>query len=206
MTHPHPHSRLYTVTDYFTWPDRLRCELINGEIYNMSPAPTLAHQDATGVLFALFREQMMTKQGGGDGGTPSSCRVFVSPVDVVLGVDTVVQPDVALVCDPAKLANGRYIDGAPDLVVEVLSPATALRDRREKRALYAAVGVTEYLLVDPVERYMEIYRLDENQAYGHPLLLGPADSFQSLYFPGITQTLSELFDWPLERPAPDPRS
>jgi Uma2 family endonuclease len=198
----HQQTNRYTVADYMQWPDRLRCELIHGEIYDMSPAPTLAHQDVVLGLSTVLRNDLSFRRG--DGGPPSPCHVFVSPVDVVLGQDTVVQPDIALVCDPAKLANGRYIDGAPDLVVEVLSPATALKDRREKLKLYESVGVKEYLIVDPVEYYMEAYRLGANGVYERPLLLGPADAFQSIHFPEITRTLSELFGWPQEEEGVSP--
>lgn len=199
MTQSHQQPNRYTVAEYLQWSDRLRCELIDGEIYDMSPAPTLAHQDVVLGLSTVLRNDLLLRRGDGDGGSPSPCRVFVAPVDVVLGHDTVVQPDIALVCDPAKLANGRYIDGAPNMVVEVLSPATALKDRREKLALYESAGVKEYLIVDPVEHYMEAYRLSSNgTAYERPLLLGPEDAFQAHHFPEITQTLSELFGWPQE--------
>lgn len=185
----------YTIQDYFQWPDDLRCELIHGEVYDMAPAPTLAHQEAVGALYALLREQLVG-QGRTDSGEPS-CRIFVAPVDVVLAKDTVVQPDLAVVCDAGKLESGHYVDGAPDLVVEVISSSTVLKDRREKRALYEAAGVMEYLLIDPVEHYAEIYRLNEQGHYGPSELWGPEDPLRLMHFPELITTLSELFSWPV---------
>lgn len=193
----------YTVVDYLAWPDDMRCELIGGEIYDMSPAPTVAHQDAALGLSSALRAALKTRRSGGGCGPIDVCQVIISPIDVVLDKTTVVQPDIVVVCDAAKLANGRYVDGAPDLVVEVLSPSTALKDRREKRALYEKAGIQEYLLVDPLERYMEVYRLIEG-VYTVPLLLGPEDAFQSTFFPDITQTLGELLDWQLPEVVPNP--
>jgi Uma2 family endonuclease len=118
----------YTVGDYMSWPDTVRCEIIGGAVHDMAPAPGLAHLTAVLDLAAYLRSQL--GQRAGPGRRP--CHVFVAPVDVVLGDDTVVQPDIVVVCDPAKLAGGKNVQGAPDLVVEVLSPATAVKDKREK--------------------------------------------------------------------------
>jgi Uma2 family endonuclease len=92
------------------------------------------------------------------GATGGSCRVFVSPVDVFLGENTV-QPDLLAVCDPAKISE-RGIDGPPDLVVEVLSASTAGKDLTRKRWIYEAAGVPEYLTVDPEERVGVLLRLE----------------------------------------------
>ena len=84
-------------------------------------------------------------------------------------IDTVVQPDISLVCDPDKLKDNHGCLGAPDWVIEVLSPSTAVHDQRIKRALFERHGVPEYWLVHPVDRSVSIYRL-VNQAYGQPLI------------------------------------
>ncbi len=102
------------------------------------------------------------------------CRVFIAPVDVRLPkadeadehIDTVVQPDVLLVCDPTKL-DRRGVRGAPDLVVEVLSPATASHDHQRKRRSYERAGASEYWLVHPVDRMVTIYRLQDGE-FGKP--------------------------------------
>jgi Uma2 family endonuclease len=184
--------RRYTVQDYLSWPDDVRCELIHGQVYDMTPAPSLDHQDVVGTVYAVLREESASGRHGGGG----PCQVFVAPVDVVLSRDTVVQPDVVVVCDPAKTADRQRVQGAPDLVVEVLSPSTSLKDRREKRALYEAHGVPEYLIVDPVERYAEYFRLGADGRYGPSAILGPEDEFQLVCLSGFRGTLTELLGWP----------
>lgn len=184
--------RLYSVRDYMSWPDDVRCELIGGEVFDMAAAPSLVHQDVVGALYALLRDHLRATSRD-----TSPCRAFVAPVDVVLSDDTVLQPDVMVVCDPEKLKSGLRVDGAPDLVVEVLSAATALKDQREKRALYRRFGVREYLMVSPDARYLEIYRLQDDGAYGLPVILGPEDTLELTTVPGIEARLADVFGWPL---------
>ncbi|MCP3677726.1 MAG: Uma2 family endonuclease [Deltaproteobacteria bacterium] len=188
-------ARHYTSKDYFNWPDALRCELIHGEVYDMTPAPSIGHQRLVRKLgYAIENAiQQRKSERGGDGG----CELLLSPVDVFLAEDTVVQPDLAVVCDPGKLENGKYVDGPPDLVVEVLSPSTALKDRREKRSLYEAAGVAEYLIVDPVESYTEYYRLDSQGRYDRSTIWGPGDELALTLLPELTTPLSELLGWPV---------
>ena len=150
--------------DYLRWPEDVRYELIDGAAYLMAPAPTLDHQDIAGEIYVQLRQTLKGK----------SCRVFIAPVDVRLPkaqeedeqIDTVVQPDVLLVCDPLKL-DRRGVRGAPDLVVEVLSPSTASHDQLRKRRVYERAGVLEYWLVHPADRIVIIYRL-VNGEYGKP--------------------------------------
>jgi len=141
----------YTIEDWKTWEGRW--ELINGVPYDMTPAPSLAHQEVSmalsGRIFALLEE---AKAGRG-----GQCRVFAAPTDVFLD-GGVVQPDILVVCDPAKL-SARGVEGAPDLVVEILSPRTASKDMVRKRWTYEAAGVPEYLIVDPEERLGLLLRL-----------------------------------------------
>lgn len=192
---PQPQAH-YTVEDYLQWPDEIRCELIGGEIWDMSPAPTVDHQELISSLhveIALFlREQEKSGRGGGK----PPCRVLESPVDVVLAFDTVVQPDLIVVCDPVKLANRKNVQGAPELVVEVLSPATAAKDKREKKALYERSGVPQYLIVDPLSYYAELYTLQAG-SYGMPQILAAEDTLALAVTPGLDKTLGELFGWPM---------
>ena len=191
MSAPDP-IRRYTVQDYLSWPDDVRCELIHGQVYDMTPAPSLDHQDVVLTLGAAL--QAAAGEGeSGPAGRP--CRVFVAPVDVVLSRDTVVQPDVVVVCDPAKTADRQRVQGAPDLVVEVLSPSTSLKDRREKRALYEAHGVPEYLIADPAEHYAESFRLGAGGRYGPSAVLGPEDELRLVCLPGLVVTLARLLGW-----------
>jgi len=135
------HEYGFTYADYLGWPEGERWELIDGEAFAMSPAPTNHHQLIVGELFAAIHEHLRGKP----------CRPFVAPFDVRLPragtanaeVDTVVQPDISVVCDPDKLKDNHGCLGAPDWVIEVLSPGTAVRDQRTKRALYEHHGVAE---------------------------------------------------------------
>ena len=154
----------HTYADYCSWPDDARYELIDGVAYAMGPAPVRRHQ---GILGEVFRQVANILEG-------SPCRPYIAPFDVRLpktdeidnDVDTVVQPDLVVICDRAKL-DDKGCRGAPDWVVEVLSPSTAGHDQILKRALYQRVGVREYWLVHPVDRIVTIYTLDAG-SYGAP--------------------------------------
>lgn len=199
MSRPLSDPPRYTVEDYMGWNDERRYELIDGEVWLMAPAPVLAHQGiAIGIGAQLFNQLNDKDRLGLD----CPCRVFVAPVDVVLGPSTVVQPDVVLVCDPARLANGRYVDGPPELVIEVLSPATARRDRLVKRDLYERVGVAFYGIADPEAATLECYRLDAGR-YGKPDVYGPGDTWSLPYCGGLALDLTAVFGPPPEpRPGP----
>jgi Uma2 family endonuclease len=140
----HPSDGRFSYADYLTWPEGERWELIDGETWDMTPAPTTVHQRLVGRLYHALETVLE--------GHP--CVPFVAPVDVVLSDETVVQPDVLVVCDRSRIRTAG-IFGAPDLIVEVLSPSTGLKDRRTKRHLYERHGVREYLLVEPEARYAE---------------------------------------------------
>lgn len=186
----------WTAEDYLGWPaDTPRCELIDGHVYAMSPAPLIDHQRIVGTL---QRElwTALSRRGPGGGGCDGNCEVLVAPTDVRLDAHTVVQPDVLVVCDPAKLANGRYVDGAPDLVVEVLSPSNALKDRRLKRRVYERAGVPELLLIDPDAQYAELHRLGADGRYASPDLIAPQEALTLALLPDWRPTPGELFGWP----------
>jgi Uma2 family endonuclease len=143
----------YTYEDYLKLPDELRCEIIDGEIYDMTPAPTTSHQDVTGTIYHFIRNHLDSKK--------LPCRVFVSPVDVVLSEKDIVQPDVVVVCNGSKIQR-RGIFGAPDVVFEVLSPGTELKDRKKKMELYAGTGVKECFLVNPDLQFLERHIVHED--------------------------------------------
>ncbi|MFA7240647.1 MAG: Uma2 family endonuclease [Sulfuricellaceae bacterium] len=189
---------LYTVDDYMSWTDdEFRCELIDGVIYDMSAAPVVTHQEVVAALhveLAVFLRERH-KQGGGGGGPP--CLVLESPVDVILTRNTVVQPDLIVLCNRAKIINGKNIQGAPDLVVEILSPSTAAKDKREKHRVYERAGVPQYLIVDPHEQYAELYTLGEEGRYAAPAVLAAEDLLELAVAPGMGLTLEAIFGWPL---------
>ena len=172
----------YTYGDYLTWPDDVRCELIDGVVYMMSPAPILAHQDVAGEIFFQAKQALRGKP----------CRAMIAPLDVRLPrsaeadeeTDVVVQPDVLVVCDANKL-DRRGVRGAPDWVVEVLSPSSASRDQIEKRRIYERHGVLEYWLVHPTDRILTVYLL-QNGEYGKPDIFKLEGSIAVAVVPGLS--------------------
>jgi Uma2 family endonuclease len=150
----------YTYADYKSWPEDVRYQLIDGEAFLMSPAPTVGHQ--TVVLEVASQAHAALK------GTP--CQVLTAPLDVRLPkaeesddqIDTVVQPDILVICDKEKI-DRRGVRGAPDWVVEVLSPSTAGLDHVKKRRIYEQAGVREYWLIQPIDRVLIVYRLGNGE-------------------------------------------
>ncbi len=131
----------YTVDDYRSLPDDQRVELIDGFFYELS-SPSTAHQRISGRLFSAFYN-FIREEGG-------PCEVFAAPFDVQLDSDerTMVQPDLVVICDPDRIEEWGLF-GAPDLIVEILSPATMRKDRTLKVTKYGDAGVREYWMVDP---------------------------------------------------------
>lgn len=144
----------YSWSDYRTWPDEERWEIIDGTAYAMSPAPSTSHQQVTVRILSRLERKL---EG-------SRCTPFVAPTDVRLSEFDVVQPDILVVCDPAKILS-THVEGAPDLALEVLSPTTATKDLREKKALYEKSGVREYVVVDPMEHYAIRFLLGTDATY-----------------------------------------
>ena len=176
-------ERKYTYEDYLTWPDDERWEIIDGEAYDMSPAPGTKHQKVAARLYSRL-EKAFEK---------SSCTVFIAPTDVVVSEYDVVQPDVLVVCDAKKITE-QNIQGAPDLAVEVLSANTALKDKRGKKSLYEKAGVREYVIVDPSELYVERFYLAEDGLYGHPDIFGAEEVMKLKAFEDVQIPLWEVFE------------
>jgi Uma2 family endonuclease len=181
MALPKADEHRFTYADYLQWPDDERWELIDGKAYAMAPAPTISHQSLVLSIAKQIDEAL--------DGTP--CRALIAPVDVLLPASneasaqatTVVQPDILVVCDRAKLTE-RNVRGAPDWIIEVLSPATARHDHLTKRALYERAGVREYWLVHPVDRVVTVYTLKDGQ-YGGPEIADMAGERAPTIFPEI---------------------
>ena len=172
----------YTYADYLQWPDDTRYELIDGEAFRMAPTPLIEHQEIAGEVYCQLANQL-------DG---QPCRPYIAPVDVRLprkdeadaAIDTVVQPDVLVVCDPHKI-DRRGVRGAPDWVLEVLSPSTAAHDQIAKRRTYERAGVREYWLVHPGDRTLTVYVLDNGQ-YGRPEIYELKDATPIGVLPGVS--------------------
>ena len=183
-------DRRFTYADYCSWPEDERWELIDGVAYDMSPAPARIHS----LLSMAFLRQMLPYFEG------KPCEIHAAPFDVRLpkanepddDVDTVVQPDILVVCDNEKL-DDKGCRGAPDLAIEILSPSTASKDCIRKRALYEKHGVKEYWLVDPTHRLVIIQRLGSDGLFGRVLTYGDTDKIKVGLFPDLEIDLSTIF-------------
>ena len=148
----------YNYADYCEWDDNGRWELIEGVPYAMAPAPNRRHQEIVGILHVELFNFLKGKM----------CQVFVSPFDVRLNADqeddTVVQPDLLVICDPEKL-DDKGCKGAPDLIIEILSPATAKYDRLVKFNQYQKARVKEYWMVDPETETVQVCVLGDRGQY-----------------------------------------
>lgn len=188
--HSRPH---FTYGDYRRWAGDERWELIGGEALAMSPSPSRRHQDLLVGLLTRIAAAL------GD----SDCRVYPAPFDVRLpgpgesgdAITTVVQPDLSVVCDPSKLDDAGCV-GAPDWVIEILSPATAARDRVQKRELYEQQGVTEYWVGDPEEETVTVYRRrgKKPKHFSEPEVYSGPDASLTTPLPGLRLTWSEVFE------------
>lgn len=194
MSATSPLDRPHTYADLRCWPDDVRWELIEGEAYAMT-GPSWQHQAVCLGLAAQLRVQFRER----------GCQVLVAPFDVRLSlaeqdddtITTVVQPDISVVCDASKL-DARGCRGAPDLVIEVLSPSTAARDHLIKRALYERHGVREYWLVHPLDRIVTIHRRSgearvKSDGFGVPELLEARSTMASVGFPGVEIDWDDVF-------------
>ena len=174
-----------TYRDYFDLPESdERYELIDGVLY-MSPPPTPDHQ---GFLFVLTLAlgNFVVERGLG--------RIYFSPIGVVLSDDDVLQPDLIFIAtERLNIITGNYVLGAPDLVVEVLSPSTARRDRTVKREMYERSGVREYWLVDIGNRSIEVNAGSE-VGFATVEVYGEGDVLASSLFPGFSMDISSAFE------------
>ena len=132
--------------------EQIPMELINGKIVMMSPRPRVNHTRVAGTIYRIFSAALKGKR----------CEAFPDGIDLYLDEKNHFIPDAMIVCDPSQVKGDR-IDGAPSLVVEVLSPSTELRDRGVKMRAYAAAGVEEYWLVDVVSKRVEVYRQQDGR-------------------------------------------
>ena len=175
----------YTWTDYRSWQNDERWEIIDGEAYAMSPAPSVRHQHIHRELFTSICAHFRGK----------SCRPFSCPIDVKLSDTDIVQPDIVVVCRPEQILRS-HIEGSPTLVVEILSPSSAQRDRGVKMDVYARAGVGEVWLVTPWPHCVEVYVLDGRGYRRHAAFI-QTQTLASAAFPALTIDLVPVFDFPL---------
>jgi Uma2 family endonuclease len=182
-----PEQGMWTYEDWLRLPtDGTRYEVIDGVLY-MTPAPSVAHQDASGSLFAALRAFLHPRGG----------KVFAGPVDVLLpGQPVPLEPDlVAVTADRREIIGVQSIAGAPDLVVEILSPSNWMYDRNEKFAVYRTAGVPEYWIVDYRAKTIEVFVLES----GEYVLLGlwaSGETAASRVLDGFTVAVDEVLGGP----------
>jgi Uma2 family endonuclease len=198
-------DRKFTYADYKTWPDDERWELIDGEAWDMShgcmgeqqtclrpaPAPNITHQTISMELSVTIGSFLKGKP----------CRVFAAPFDVRLpdleksndeDIFTVVQPDLVVVCDESKL-DQRGCIGAPDLVVEILSPSTSYKDESFKLKLYEKHGVKEYWIINPDAGIVLLHTL-KGEKFETPIYLRDEGILESSVLKGLKLSLNNLFN------------
>lgn len=190
----------FTYADYLTWPVEERWELIDGEAWDMTPAPSPKHQEILLELGRQLANFFLKKE----------CMVYVAPFDVRLlkgdesdrEIVNVVQPDILVICDRQKI-DARGLRGSPDLAIEILSPSTAAKDRLKKRNLYERFGVKEFWIVSPDSATVMVFRPGTNHRYSKPLHFCWSDQLTTPLFPGLEIDLSLVF--PNDEPnAPKP--
>lgn len=174
----------FTYKDYLSLPDDgKRFQVIEGEIY-MVPAPAPYHQDIVGKLFVLLRTFVAERKLGW---------VYFATCDVILSEEDIVQPDLFFISkDNGHIVTERNIQGAPDLVIEILPQFTAKLDKTAKMKLYERSGVKEYWLVDPDRKAIEVLTL-KGRSYDSMGVFGIEQSFESVLLKGLKVSLEEIF-------------
>lgn len=167
---PLPKSNTYTIDDIYALPEGQRAELIDGQIYDMAP-PSPMHQELVMELSATLRDYI--KKNGG------SCKVYPAPFAVFLNEDdrNYMEPDISVICDSSKVDNRGY-QGAPDFIIEIVSPSSQRMDYLTKLFKYRTAGVREYWIVNPLQRTVQVYSFE-----------GTEDSTQYSFDDEITVTI-----------------
>jgi len=196
MRKPVEGGKGYTYADYLTWNDGKRWEIIDGVAYeknegvysfvsDMSPAPGRYHQAIVSNLIREIGIYLKGKEG----------RVFPAPFDVTLtesGIVNIVQPDLSIFLNNENL-DERGATGAPDWVIEILSPYTSSKDLGTKKLLYQKFKVREYWIVDPVKKVVSVFILNKENSYDHGNVFSQRDKVNSNTFPDLEINFSEIF-------------
>ena len=186
-------KKRYSYADYLTWADDIRRELIEGFI-KMFPAPRRIHAEVSANITWHLGYVIRKNKG--------KCKVFSAPFDVRFPkngetennkIFTVVQPDICVICDPTKLDEDGCL-GAPDMIVEILSPSTGKRDLSEKFILYEAHGVKEYWIVYPQDKAVHIFLLQENGKYDNGIVYERKGKIPIQIFDGYLIDWDDIFE------------
>ena len=148
-------AKIYTEEDYYDLPENVRAELIEGNLIYNQAAPSRIHQAILSELHTVINNYIKSKGG--------FCRVYPAPFAVKLSEnrETIVEPDISVICDKDKLTD-RGCTGAPDWIIEIVSPSNSSHDYILKLNLYANAGVREYWIVDPYKKHIFVYRLEQS--------------------------------------------
>ena len=179
----------YTYADYVSFPFEHMVELIKGKIYKMTPAPSSQHQIVAGNLHYLMRANF----------TEKNCQIFIAPLDVILPIynqkkdspNTVVQPDLCIICDAEKIQEAGCF-GAPDLIIEIISPHTSKKDLNKKYEVYEEAGVQEYWIVFPKEEIIETFVLNGSK-FNRGETFVKTDQINPAIFPDLIFSVQEIF-------------
>lgn len=181
----------FTYRDYVQWDDNQRWELIDGTAFNMTPAPSRKHQKISAELMRQLSNFLIDK----------NCEVYAAPFDVKLPeheepdneIKTVIQPDISVICEKEKL-DDKGCRGAPDLIIEIVSPLTARKDMKDKLFLYERHGVKEYWVVHPEEKILMQHKRENNtNRYGRASIFSDDESVNTDILPGLTIDLAMVF-------------
>ena len=178
---PMPQERIYTSEDYWNLPEGQRAELIDGKLYAMAP-PSRIHQEISGELYTIINNYIKSKKG--------DCKVYYAPFAVNLNADDKlwVEPDISVICDKSKLSD-RGCEGAPDWIIEIVSPSNPKNDYTIKLFKYRTAGVREYWIVNPMKKVVQTYvfeGIEESDVYLFE------DEIPVYLFDGLTITISDL--------------
>lgn len=179
-------TKKYTYSDYLSWQFQEHVELIKGRIFKMSPGPNRKHQEVSRNLLHFMGNFLWQKK----------CKIYHPPFDVRLiknGNDTVVQPDICVICDLDKLTN-QGCKGAPNLIIEILSPGNSRKELKDKFRLYEENEVQEYWIVYPTEESLIVYTLDKEGKYIGSNPFVAEDVVHSTVLKGFSVTIDEIFD------------
>ena len=177
---PLPQERLYTTNDIYTLPEGTRAELIDGRIYNMAP-PTRKHQEIAGTLYRKIADYIDSKGG--------SCKPYIAPFAVFLNADdkNYVEPDISVICDKNKLTD-KGCSGAPDWVIEIVSPGSRRIDYSIKLFKYRSAGVREYWIVDPDKNRILIWNFESEDIIEYSF----SESVKAGIYPDLSIDFSQL--------------
>lgn len=178
---PLPQNKTHTIHDIYTLPDGVRAELIDGELYMMAP-PSRIHQEISQYLSMTIGSYIHQNKG--------NCKVYSAPFAVFLNKDdsTYVEPDISVICQRDKL-DDKGCQGAPDWIIEIVSPSSKTNDYYTKLSLYQAAGVREYWIVDPLKKIILNYCMERGDA---PVIHFFHDTITSTVIEGLKIDFSQI--------------